>query len=117
MISRKTIQGNDELIKVEHMLESPIKNQVKKVDENLDILNDKRDQIEKIVKKRIRKMKKVFKPIEFDKPVTKTLVSPIQSKDPFIEYDRSIKKQRGGGFFPSTPVNNFQAIINDSFDS
>ena len=40
MVSRKSLQTNDELIKVEHMLDTPTKNGDKKFEENLDILND-----------------------------------------------------------------------------
>jgi hypothetical protein len=104
MVSRKSLQTNQELIKVEHMLDTPKKSSNKNVENNLDILNDQRDLIEKIVRKRMRKMNKVLKPIEFLQPVTQSMASPSQSKDPFIEYDRSIIKQKGGGFFtPSSP--------------
>jgi hypothetical protein len=40
MMSRKSLQTSEELIKVEHMLDTPTKGGKKHVDENLDILND-----------------------------------------------------------------------------
>lgn len=77
MISRKSLQTNEELIKVEHMLHSPKMRGEKKVEENPDLLNDQRDEIERIVRKRLKKMQKVLKPIQFAEPVAKSIASSV----------------------------------------
>lgn len=100
-------------------------------EKNLDLLEDQRDQIEKIIRKKKKKLGETMyneksraslgatnKDIKFGTSSyntpshgrnslgAKDLKKHFPDKSPFVEYDKNINKQKGGGLF--SPSSNFK---------